>query len=122
MNLVKDQEKHLPIFLGKFLTESKNQESQEQNASQRSGRFSKKADFERQSWTRIAYTEDAKNDIIHLFAAGNHISLPRKEKTNIQAFCEHFYYSPESLKPLFKYNEFVQLFKAMNKSGHVVTC
>lgn len=114
-DLVKNQEQQLPIFLGKYLTETKNSEADEDEVI--SSKFSKKADYERQSWTRIAYIEDQANKCIHLFAAGNHISLPQSERTAIQAFCEHYYYSAETLKPLFEYNEFKVMFKGLLQSG-----
>ena len=114
IDLVKNQEQQLPIFLGKYLTETKNSEEDEQT---HSSKFSKKADYERQSWTRIAYIEDQANKAIHLFAAGNHISLPQSERAAIQAFCEHYYYSAEMLKPLFEYDEFKVMFKGLLKTG-----
>jgi len=113
-DLVKNQEQQLPIFLGKYLTETKNSEPEEQT---QSSKFSKKADYERQSSTRIAYIEDPENKSIHLFAAGNQITLPNKERAVIQNFCEHYYYSAETLKPLFEYDEFKGMFKALLKSG-----
>lgn len=111
-DLVQNQEQQLPIFLGKFLTESKNANQEEQV---QSSRFSKNSDFERESWIRIAYIEQ--EDKIHLFASGNHIALPHSQKVAIQAFCEHYYYSSESLKPLFEYDEFTLMFKRLLKSG-----
>lgn len=119
MDLVKNQEQQLPIFLGKYLTETKNgEEENEQNSLQpQSSKFSKKADYERQSWTRISYIEDKQNKSIHLFAAGLHVTLPQSERAAIQAFCEHYFYSAESLKPLFEYDEFKAMFKDLLKDG-----
>ena len=117
MDLVKNQEQELPIFLGKYLTETKNSEEDEQTLS---SKFSKKADYERQSWTRIAYIDDAENKCIHLFAAGQHVTLPQTERVTIQAFCEHYFYSAESLKALFEYDEFTVLFKDLLKSGSLL--
>ena len=111
-DLVKKQEQQLPIFLGKFLTKSKNAYDEEHI---QSGKFSEKADYERQNSTRIAYIEQ--ENTIHLFAAGNHIELPLSKKKAIQAFCEHYYYSAESLKPLFEYDEFKGMFKELLKGG-----
>ena len=116
LDLVKNQEQQLPIFLGKYLTEAKNIELEEQT---HSSKFSKKADYERESWTRIAYIEDEQNKIIHLFAAGLHATIPQSERAQIQAFCEHYYYNAESLKPLFEYDEFKILFKDLLKSGSI---
>ncbi len=115
MDLVKNQEQQLPIFLGKYLTETKNGELEEEQT--HSSKFSKKADYERQSWARIAYIEDEQNKSIHLFAAGQHVSLPQSERAAIQSFCEHYYYSAESLKPLFKHDEFKVMFKDLLRSG-----
>ena len=115
IDLVKNQEQQLPIFLGKYLTETKNNDIEDESVL--SSKFSKKADYERQSWTRISYIEDKENKQIHLFAAGNHISLPQTERAAIQAFCEHYYYSAETLKPLFEYDEFTRLFKSLLKTG-----
>ncbi len=114
LDLVKNQEKDLPIFLGKYLTETKNNEQEEPV---RSGKFSTKVDYERQSWTRISYIEDKPNKSIHLFAAGLHVTLPKSERAAIQAFCEHYYYSTETLKPLFEYDEFKGMFKELLKGG-----
>ena len=47
----------------------------------------------------------------------NHITLPIKERAAIQNFCEHYYYSAETLKPLFEYDEFKGMFKGLLKSG-----
>lgn len=117
-DLVKNQEQQLPIFLGKYLTETKNLDEDEHSSLQpQSGKFSVKADYERQSYTRIAYIEDEQNKCIHLFAAGEHISLPQKERVAIQSFCEHYYYGAETLKPLFEYDEFKGMFKELLKSG-----
>ena len=85
MDLVKNQQQQLPIFLGKYLTEAKNVELEERT---QLSRFSKNADYERESWTRIAYIEDEKNKSIHLFAAGQHATLPQTERAEVQAFCE----------------------------------
>ena len=115
MDLVKNQEQQLPIFLGKYLTETKN--SEEENEQVVSSKFSKKADYERQSWTRISYIEDEKNKSIHLFAAGLHVTLPQSERAAIQAFCEHYFYSAESLKSLFEYDEFKVMFRELLKGG-----
>ena len=114
-DLVKNQEQQLPIFLGKYLTETKNTDDDEEQS--HSSKLSKKADYERQSSTRIAYIEDPENKSIHLFSAGNHITLPNKERVAIQNFCEHYYYSAETLKPLFEYDEFKGMFKELLKSG-----
>ena len=115
MDLVKNQEQQLPIFLGNYLTETKNSEVDDEGVI--SSKLSKKADYERQSWTRIAYIEDVQNKNIHLFAAGQHVTLPQSERAAIQAFCEHYYYSAESLKPLFEYDEFKAMFKDLLKDG-----
>jgi len=115
MDLVKNQEQQLPIFLGKYLTETKNIELQEEPII--SSKFSKKADYERQSWTRISYIEDEQNKSIHLFAAGLHVTLPQSERAAIQAFCEHYFYSAESLKSLFEYDVFKVMFKNLLKGG-----
>ncbi len=117
MNLVKNQEQQLPVFLGKYLTETKNSELEEEQIV--SSKFSKKADYERQSWTRIAYIKDEQNKSIHLFAAGQHVTLPQSERAAIQAFCEHYYYSAESLKTLFEYDEFKGMFKDLLKAGNL---
>ena len=117
MDLVKNQEQQLLIFLGKYLTETKN--SEEENEIIISSKFSKKADYERQSWTRISYIEDAQNKRIHLFAAGQHVTLPQSERAAIQAFCEHYYYSAESLTTLFEYDEFKGMFKDLLKAGNL---
>ncbi|WP_299871697.1 cupin domain-containing protein [uncultured Cocleimonas sp.] len=123
MDLVKNQEQQLPIFLGKYLTETKNSELEDEDFSLQtlSGKFSKKADYERQSWTRISYIEDEKNKSIHLFAAGLHVTLPQSERAAIQAFCEHYYYGAETLKPLFEYDEFTAMFKELLKAGSLHT-
>ena len=118
MDLVKNQEQQLPIFLGKYLTEIKN--SEEENEQVIPSKFSKKSDYERQSWTRIAYIEDEEKKSIHLFAAGQHVTLPQTERVAIQAFCEHYYYSAEALKPLFEYDEFEVMFKGLLKTGSLV--
>ena len=65
----------------------------------------------------ITKQKDQANKAIHLFAAGNHISLPQSERAAIQAFSEHYYYSAETLKPLFEYDEFKEMFKGLLKSG-----
>ena len=119
MDLVKNQEQQLPIFLGKYLTETKN--SEEENEQIVSSKFSIKANYERQSWTRISYIEDEQNKSIHLFAAGQHVTLPQSERAAIQAFCEHYYYSAESLKTLFEYDEFKVMFKGLLKDGNLFT-
>ena len=119
MDLVKNQEQQLPVFLGKYLTETKNSELEEEQIV--SSKFSKKADYERQSWTRISYIEDEQNKSIHLFAAGQHVTLPQSERAAIQAFCEHYYYSAESLKTLFEYDEFKVMFKGLLKDGNLFT-
>ena len=115
MDLVKNQEQQLPIFLGKYLTETKNNELEDEQVIP--SKFSKKADYERQSWTRISYIKDKQNKSIHLFAAGLHVTLPQTERAAIQAFCEHYFYSADSLKPLFEYDEFKGMFKELLKSG-----
>ena len=117
MDLVKNQEQQLPIFLGKYLTETKNNE--EDNEQVISSKFSKKADYERQSWTRISYIEDEQNKSIHIFAAGLHVTLPQSERAAIQAFCEHYYYGAETLKNLFEYDEFKGMFKELLKGGNL---
>lgn len=119
MEFVKNQQQKLPIFLGKYLTESKNLTFEEQHYS---NKIPKHADYERPSWTRIVYIEDTTRNTIELFAAGEHISLPEAERTTIQAFCEDYYYSTESLKPLFKHQEFKKLFKKLLKSGSIFAC
>ena len=118
MDLVKNQEQQLPIFLGKYLTETKN--SEEENEQVIPSKFSKKSDYERQSWTRIAYIEDEEKKSIHLFAAGLHVTLPQTERAAIQAFCEHYFYSAESLKTLFEYDEFKVMFKELLKVGSLL--
>ncbi len=117
MDLVKNQEQQLPIFLGKYLTETKNSELEDEEVI--SSKFSKKADYERQSWTRTSYIENDQNKSIHLFAAGQHVILPQSERAAIQAFCEHYFYSAESLKPLFEYDEFKEMFKDLLKTGNL---
>lgn len=114
-DLVRNQEQQLPIFLGKYLTETKNADGEQDQT--HSSKFSKKADYERQSSTRIAYIEDPENKSIHLFATGLHITIPNKERAAIQAFSENYYYSAESLKLLFEYDEFVGMFKELLKNG-----
>ena len=41
--------------------------------------------------------------------------------TRVRAFCEHYFYSAESLKSLFEYDEFQLMFKGLLKSGDLFT-
>ena len=45
------------------------------------------------------------------------MTLPQSERAAIQAFCEHYYYGAETLKPLFAYDGFKGIFKELLKSG-----
>ena len=40
--------------------------------------------------------------------------------TRVRAFCEHYFYSAESLKPLFEYDEIKVMFKGLLKGGSLL--
>ncbi len=116
LNAIKEQQSGLNIFLGKQLTETRGDVSPiDDNLS--SFELDDQADYERESWLRLAYIEE--NDSIHFFADGNHLALPLDKKTAIQELCENYYFTAESLKPLMASDEFREFFKALIQEGGI---
>jgi 50S ribosomal protein L16 3-hydroxylase len=126
LSLVRYQEQQLPVFLGKYLTETRGVISldEDHDAANKSGTIENKlidsSDYERESWLRLAYIESP--DAIHLFADGNHLALPLTEKKSIQELCENYYYSAESLQSLMQIKPFRDLFQTLLNSGSLYLC
>ena len=119
LSLVENQTHQLPIFLGKYLTEVRGTEIAE-NEGIDTLEIHDNADYERECWVRIAYIES--EDMIHLFANGEHLELSIDHKEAIQAFCEHYYYSADSLKSLFKIQNFRKLFENLLNTNSIFPC
>ncbi len=116
---ISKQSPNISIFLGKHLTETRG-EAPEINTSELSKSLNQSTiedgDYERESWLRMAYLE--KEQDLHFFADGHHITLPLALKADIQELCENYYFSHESLKTLKKNAAFNTLFtKLINEGG-----
>ncbi len=128
LDSIEEEKQNLDIFLGKYLTESKGDALPENHDTQ-SDHFSDyldTQDYERESWLRLAYFQDGiddksddKSNPVHLFADGQHITLPNERLKDIQELCENYYYSSESLSQLLKEESFKQLFEKLLQGGGI---
>ncbi len=112
ISAIEKQQSSLPIFIGKYLTETRGEQAITDDYTEE---LLENQNYERQSWLRIAYTEAP--DAIHLFATGNHLELPLSTKPAIQELCENFYYTHDSLTSLFKIKAFKALFQQLLSQG-----
>ena len=116
ISAVQTQQKELPLFLGKYLSESKGDIPLDDSNNQ-TDTLNPDADYERQSWLRIVYINQ--QDSIQLFANGHHIKLPGTLKADIQELCENYYYTAESLKKLLQNTDFKALFENLIQEGSI---
>ncbi len=116
LNAVENQQQNINQFLGKYLTENKG-EIPQQELSEITQEQIISNDFERESWLRMAYTEE--DGMINFFANGHHISLALEKKSAIQELCENYYYSTDSLKILVEDEAFNKLFKRLISEGGI---
>ena len=116
---IEKQKETIPLFLGKYLSESKGEIPIEDGQSQ-SESFLKNTDYERESWLRIIYIDADKEDKqLQLFANGHHIKLPKTLKKDVQELCENYYYTAQSLQKLAENNAFKALFDDLIQEGGV---
>jgi len=115
INAIGKEQKGLNVFLGKYLTESKGETPLGDDATHDT--FSKKTDYERESWLRLAYIEE-KNSL-HLFANGHNIECPLECKPAIQELCENYYYTASSLETLTQNPDFKELFNRLIQEGGI---
>ncbi|MEE9326603.1 MAG: cupin domain-containing protein [Cocleimonas sp.] len=116
INAIEKQQKNIKLFLGKHLTENKGEVPQ-QALAEVTQEHIQSNDFERESWLRMAYTEE--NGIINFFANGHHIELTRDKKSVIQELCENYYYTADSLKPLIADEKFRVLLITLISEGGI---
>ena len=114
---IQEQQKDIKVFLGKYLTEQKGELPDFDHQTENIDFQNLEADFERESWLRMAYTQD--KNTINFFANGHHIKLTQDKKTAIQELCENYYYTAESLQPLLDCTLFKELFISMIEEGGV---
>lgn len=114
ISAVEKQKQNLPIFIGKYLTESRGEPESPEETHEK---IQENQDYERLSSLRIAYSESA--EAIHLFAAGNHLELPLSSKVAVQELCENYYYTSDSLQTLLKQTEFKNLFQQLLNTGNI---
>jgi len=116
---IEKQKENIPLFLGKYLSESKGEIPIEDRQPQ-SESFLKNTDYERESWLRIIYIDADKDDKhLQLFANGHHINVPKNLKTDVQELCENYYYTAQSLQKLAENKAFKALFDDLIQEGGV---
>ena len=116
LNAIKEQQSGLNVFLGKQLTETRGEASPvDENLSD--FELDDQADYERESWLRLAYIEE--KDTIHFFADGHHLALSLDKKTAIHELCENYYFTAKSLEPLMASDEFREFFKVLIQEGGI---
>lgn len=118
LSAIETQKQTLPIFIGKYLTETRGeQETSEDYNNGHEETLLENQNYERQSSLRIAYSEST--EAINLFAAGNHLALPIHTKAAVQELCENFYYTSESLDALLKIDDFRTFFLQLLEQGNI---
>jgi len=114
LNSIQNEQQNIDIFLGRFLTESRGNVP-ENDAPETPSGFQAETDYERESWLRFAYIK--KDNALHFFADGHDIELPLETKADIQALCENYFLTADSLQALIKHDSFKQLLDRLIQEG-----
>ena len=128
---IQTQQRHLGIWLGKYLTETRGDVQTDSEQTQQT--FQPYTDYERESWLRFSYidniniinnnsdaesaTKSAQNATIHFFADSKHIELPIETKETLKMLCSDFFYTADSLSEIMKNQQFKTLFEQLLSEG-----
>ncbi len=130
---LQSQQRHLSIWLGKYLTETRgepqinNQIGNNDEAT--CNTFQPGVDYERESWLRFSYIENSAVEgmepttkstthaTIHFFADGKHLELPIAMKKTLQMLCSDYFYTADSLIDIMQHPQFKSLFEELIADG-----
>jgi len=122
---IHSQENKLSNWLGKYLTETRGDYSQNSEAEKTqqikndNPTYNPNYNYERETSLRFAYIEAKDTAIIDFFANGKHVSLPIQHKKMIQQLCSDYYYSADSLTTIITNPDFLTLFNELIADGGI---
>ena len=112
---IASQKNDLPLWIGKYLTETKGEMTNDYFFSKDS--LNDSENFIRESWLRLAYIE--KNDALHFFAAGEHFEVANEAKEAVFYLCEHYTYTKSRITSYCKIHSFRSIFESLLEKGGI---
>ena len=115
MEGIVSQKDTLPLWLGKYLTETKGEAVGEQFVSRK---ISNDTNFHRASWLRLAYIKNEHG--LDFFADGDHFQIENSAKEGIFYLCDNYTYSKSKIIRFCQVDSFKAIFESLKSKGAII--